>query len=196
MSRKNVLIAIVVVLIGAGRRRREPAISRRTKGSPSPPTSSRRAISRRSSRRPARFSRSASSRSAPRPPGKVVNLAVNEGDRVKIGQFSLQIDPSRCSARVDGGTASLQAAQALDRAAAAVGRDRARRSSMQAQQNLDAPAGSVEAAADDARGAREGRRTTSRSPSRTCQEREKNITPQESRINVEKRDASRARATT
>ena len=44
----------------------------------------------------------------------------------------------------------------VDRADAAVGRDRARRSSMQAQQNLDAPAGSLEAAADDARGARKG----------------------------------------
>jgi HlyD family secretion protein len=44
-------------------------------------------------------------------PGRVVNLAVNEGDRVSRGQFLLQIDPKSLSTRVDGGTASLQAAQ-------------------------------------------------------------------------------------
>src|SRR5437899_4006771 len=44
-------------------------------------------------------------------PGRVVNLAVNEGDRVKPGQFLLQIDPKSLSTRVDSGTASLQAAQ-------------------------------------------------------------------------------------
>src|SRR5919106_1748917 len=44
-------------------------------------------------------------------PGRVVNLAVNEGDRVKIGQFLLQIDPKSLRTRVDSGTASFQAAQ-------------------------------------------------------------------------------------
>src|SRR6478736_106188 len=44
--------------------------------------------------------------------GKVVNLAVNEGDRVKVGQFLLQIDPKSLQRRVEGGAASLQAAQA------------------------------------------------------------------------------------
>jgi HlyD family secretion protein len=42
-------------------------------------------------------------------PGRVVNLAVNEGDRVKIGQFLLQIDPKSLRTRVDSGSASLQA---------------------------------------------------------------------------------------
>src|SRR5918912_4263112 len=45
-------------------------------------------------------------------PGRVVNLAVNEGDRVQRGQFLLQIDPKSLRTRVEGGTASLQAAQA------------------------------------------------------------------------------------
>src|SRR5947199_9693274 len=45
-------------------------------------------------------------------PGRVVNLAVNEGDRVRTGQFLLQIDPKSLRSRVDSGTASLQAAQA------------------------------------------------------------------------------------
>src|SRR5437870_4804442 len=44
-------------------------------------------------------------------PGRVVNLAVNEGDRIKKGQFLLQIDPKSLRTRVEGGTASLQAAQ-------------------------------------------------------------------------------------
>src|SRR5881396_3540400 len=44
-------------------------------------------------------------------PGRVVDLAVNEGDRIKKGQFLLQIDPKSLRTRVDQGTASLQAAQ-------------------------------------------------------------------------------------
>src|SRR2546428_4553913 len=44
-------------------------------------------------------------------PGRVVNLAVNEGDRVKKGQFLLQIDPKSLRTRVDSGAASLEAAQ-------------------------------------------------------------------------------------
>src|SRR5712664_3175726 len=41
----------------------------------------------------------------------VVNLGVNEGDRIKKGQFLLQIDPKSLRTRVDSGTASLEAAQ-------------------------------------------------------------------------------------
>src|SRR6478752_895483 len=44
--------------------------------------------------------------------GRVVNLAVNEGDRIKRGQFLLQIDPKSLRTRVEGGSASLKAAQA------------------------------------------------------------------------------------
>src|SRR5438874_13472696 len=43
-------------------------------------------------------------------PGRVVNLAVNEGDRINKGQFLLQIDPKSLPTRVDSGTASMQAA--------------------------------------------------------------------------------------
>src|SRR6476620_7443773 len=45
-------------------------------------------------------------------PGRVVNLAVNEGDRITRGQFLLQIDPKSLRSRVDNSTASLQAAEA------------------------------------------------------------------------------------
>src|SRR2546423_4339762 len=44
--------------------------------------------------------------------GRVVNLAVNEGDRIKIGQFLLQIDPKSLRSRVDNSEASLQVAAA------------------------------------------------------------------------------------
>src|SRR5688500_3868106 len=44
--------------------------------------------------------------------GRVVELAVNEGDRVVRGQFLLQIDPKSLRTRVDSGTASLEAAEA------------------------------------------------------------------------------------
>jgi HlyD family secretion protein len=47
--------------------------------------------------------------------GRVVNLAVNEGDRIKTGQFLLQIDPKTLRSRVDNSEASLQvAAVSLD----------------------------------------------------------------------------------
>jgi HlyD family secretion protein len=45
-------------------------------------------------------------------PGRVVDLAVNEGDRVTRGQFLLQIDPRSLRTRVDSGTAALGAAEA------------------------------------------------------------------------------------
>jgi HlyD family secretion protein len=43
--------------------------------------------------------------------GRVVTLAVNEGDRVRKDQFLLQIDPKSLRTRVDSGSASLKAAE-------------------------------------------------------------------------------------
>ena len=43
--------------------------------------------------------------------GRVTNLAVNEGDRVKTGQFLLQVDPRTLRSRVESGEASVQAAR-------------------------------------------------------------------------------------
>ena len=49
--------------------------------------------------------------------GRVVNLAVNEGDRVTTGQFLMQIDPRTLRTRVESGEAALQANEsALDQA--------------------------------------------------------------------------------
>jgi HlyD family secretion protein len=41
--------------------------------------------------------------------GRVTNLAVNEGDRVKQGQFLLQIDPRNLRSRVESGEAGVKA---------------------------------------------------------------------------------------
>lgn len=68
-------------------------------------------------------------------PGRVVDLAVNEGDRVARRQFLLQIDPKSLRTRVDSGTASLQAAEAsLDQQRQSV--QTARVQLEQAQRNL------------------------------------------------------------
>ena len=67
--------------------------------------------------------------------GRVVNLAVNEGDRVTRGQFLLQIDPKSLRTRVDSGAASLEAAEgSLDQQRQAV--ETARVQLDQAQKNL------------------------------------------------------------
>jgi HlyD family secretion protein len=73
--------------------------------------------------------------------GRVVNLAVNEGDRVTKGQFLLQIDPKSLRTRVDSGVASLNAAQAsLDQMRQSVETARAQmelaKQTLQRQQNL------------------------------------------------------------
>src|SRR5512142_543952 len=106
MSRRNILIGIAIVLVGAAvvaanlyfKKKQGTAVSADTVG-------------------------------------RVVNLAVNEGDRVQRGQFLLQIDPKSLKTRVDSGTASLRAAEAsLDQLRQAV--ETGRVQLQQAQQTL------------------------------------------------------------
>ena len=67
--------------------------------------------------------------------GRVVDLAVNEGDRVALGQFLMQIDPRTLRTRVESGQAALQGAEAaLEQARQAV--ETARVQLTVAQQNL------------------------------------------------------------
>src|SRR3982075_1746801 len=108
MSRKNVLIAIVVILIG-GAVVAANLYYRKDKGltvtTDVIKTRDLEAIVSASGKiQPKRLVNIAAET-----PGRVVNLAVNEGDRIQKGQFLLQIDPKSLSTRVDSGTASLQA---------------------------------------------------------------------------------------
>src|SRR5438445_1041580 len=68
-------------------------------------------------------------------PGRVVDLAVNEGDRIRKGQFLLQIDPKSLRTRVESNSASLRAAeQSLEQLRQ--GTETAKVQLQQAQQNL------------------------------------------------------------
>src|SRR5262249_4440687 len=124
-------------------------------------------------------------------PGRVVNLAVNEGDRVKIGQFLLQIDPKSLRSRVDIGSASLSAARnSLDSMRQSI--ETARVQLQQAQQNLERQQDlwrqqlttreALDRALNDVKTAQS-----------TVQEREKQIRPQESRIAQEEASLESAR---
>jgi HlyD family secretion protein len=67
--------------------------------------------------------------------GRVVDLAVTEGDRVTPGQFLMQIDPRTLRSRVDSGEAALRGAEsALDQARQGV--ETAKVQLTVAQQNL------------------------------------------------------------
>ena len=123
--------------------------------------------------------------------GRVVNLAVNEGDRVKIGQFLLQIDPKSLASRVDSGSASLRAAeQSLDQMRQAI--ETAKVQLQQAEQNLARQQDlwrqqlttreSLDKAVNDVNAAQSA-----------VQEREKQIRPQESRIAQERATLESAR---
>ncbi len=124
-------------------------------------------------------------------PGRVVNLAVNEGDRVHIGQFLLQIDPKSLRTRVDSGTASMQAAtESLDQMRQSI--ETAKVQLQQAQQNLARQQDlwrqqlttreQLDKALNDVKAAES-----------SMQEREKQIKPQESRIMMERATLESAR---
>jgi HlyD family secretion protein len=190
MSRKNVLIAIVVVLIAGGvvaanlYYKKDKGLSVTTDVIKTRDLEA--IVSASGKIQPKRLVKISAETS-----GKVVNLAVNEGDRVKIGQFLLQIDPKSLQRRVEGGTASLQAAQAsIAQMRQSV--ETAKAQLIQAQQNLVRQQDlwkqqlttreALEKAVNDVKVAESN-----------VSEREKNITPQESRINVERATLESAR---
>src|SRR3990172_9058946 len=111
MSRKNVLIALAVVLVGAAvvaanlYYRRDKGLTVTTELIKTRDLEA--IVSASGKIQPKRLVNITAET-----PGRVVNLAVNEGDRVKVGQFLLQIDPKSLRTRVDSGTASMQAAEA------------------------------------------------------------------------------------
>jgi len=124
-------------------------------------------------------------------PGRVVDLAVNEGDRVSRGQFLLQIDPKSLRTRVEGGSASLQAAEAsLEQMRQSV--ETARVQLQQAQQNL---ARQKELASQqlNTREALEKAENDVKAAESALREREKQIAPQSARISQEKATLESAR---
>ena len=111
MTRKKVIIAIVVVARPRRSRRGQHLLPARAGSCRSRPKPSARAISRRSSRRRARCSRSGRSTSRRNQMGRVTRLAVEEGQRVKAGQFLLEIDPRQLEGQLQRGQACVAAAQ-------------------------------------------------------------------------------------
>jgi HlyD family secretion protein len=134
MSRKNILIAVAVVLVGAAVvaanlwYTRTPAITVTVE--PIKTRDLEAIVSASGKIQPKRLVNISADTS-----GRVVDLAVNEGDRIKRGQFLLQIDPKSLRTRVDSGTASLQAAEgSLEQMRQSV--ETARAQLDQAQKNL------------------------------------------------------------
>lgn len=124
-------------------------------------------------------------------PGRVVNLAVNEGDRVTPGQFLLQIDPKSLSTRVQGGAASLQAAeQTLLQMRQSI--ETAKVQLQQAQQNL-ARQQDLWRERLTTREALDRAMNDVKAAESAVSEREKQITPQESRIAQERATLESAR---
>jgi HlyD family secretion protein len=123
--------------------------------------------------------------------GRVVNLAVNEGDRVKVGQFLMQIDPKLLRSRVDNSEASLQvAAASLEQMRQSV--ETARVQFEQAKQTLTRQQGlwkqQLTTRADLERAENDVRTAES-----TLQEREKSAKAQDSRIMQERASLDSAR---
>jgi HlyD family secretion protein len=123
--------------------------------------------------------------------GRVVDLAVNEGDRIKKGQFLLQIDPKSLRSRVESGSAALRAAaQSLDQMRQSI--ETARVQLQQAQQNL-ARQRNLWAQQLTTREALDKAENELKSAESAVQEREKQMHPQESRIAQERAGLDSAR---
>ncbi len=116
--------------------------------------------------------------------GRVVNLAVDEGYRVTKGQFLLQIDPRSLKTRVDNSSASLKAAEgSLEQMRQSV--ETVRVQLQQAQQNL-ARQKDLWARQLTTREALEKAENDVRSAESSLMEREKQVDSQTARISQER----------
>jgi HlyD family secretion protein len=183
MSRKNVLIAVAVVLVGAALVAAN-LYFRKDKGL----TVTTDVVKMRDLEAVV----SASGKIQPKrlvnisaeTPGRVVDLAVNEGDRIKKGQFLLQIDPNLLRSRVAGNVASLESAEgALLQLRQSV--ETARVQVEQAQQNLTRQR-NLWSQELTTREALEKAENDLRSAQSALQEREKQVGAQSSRISQER----------
>src|SRR6266508_2439721 len=123
--------------------------------------------------------------------GRVVNLAVAEGDRIRKGQFLLQIDPKSLRTRVESNTASLRTAElSLEQMRQSI--ETARVQLQQAQQSL-ARQRNLWAQQLTTREALERAENDVKAAESAVQEREKQMRPQESRITQEQATLESAR---
>src|ERR1044072_8350029 len=110
MTRRNVLIVLGIVLVGAAVVAANLYYKRETRLTVTTEAIKSRAldatVSASGKIQPKRLVKISAEAS-----GRIVNLAVNEGDRIKKGQFLLQIDPKSLSTRVESGNASPQGAE-------------------------------------------------------------------------------------
>ena len=190
MSRKNVLIAIVVILIGGAvvaanvYYKKDKGLSVTTDVIKTRDLEA--IVSASGKIQPKRLVNIAAET-----PGRVVNLAVQEGDRIHKGQFLLQIDPKSLSTRVDSGTASLQAnVLTLDQMRQSI--ETARVQIDQAQQNL-ARQRNLWAQQLTTREALDKAENDLKTAQSALSEREKQMKPQESRIAQERATLESAR---
>src|SRR6267142_1092069 len=190
MSRKNILIAVGVVLLGAAvvganlYFKKDKGLSVTTDVIKSRDLEA--IVSASGKVQPKRLVKISAETS-----GRVVDLAVNEGDRIKKGQFLLQIDPKSLRSRVESGSASLRAAeQSLDQMRQSI--ETARVQLQQAQQNLSRQQ-NLWAQQLTTREALDKAENDLKSAESAVQEREKQMRPQESRIVQERATLESAR---
>jgi HlyD family secretion protein len=190
MSRKNVLIAVAVVLVGAAvvaanfYFRRDKGLTVTTDVIK---TRDLEAIVSASGKIQPKRLVNISAETA----GRVVDLAVNEGDRITKGQFLLQIDPKSLRTRVEGNAAALESAEgSLSQLRQSV--ETSRVQVEQAQQNLTRQR-NLWAQQLTTREALEKAENDLRSAQSALQEREKQVTSQGSRIAQERATLESAR---
>src|SRR5216684_2282037 len=184
MSRKNVFIAIGVVLLGAAvvganlYFKKDKGLSVMTDVVKSRDLEA--IVSASGKVQPKRLVKISAETS-----GRVVDLAVNEGDRIKKGQFLLQIDPKSLRSRVESGSASLRAAeQSLEQMRQSI--ETAKVQLQQAQQNLARQRNLWAQQLTT-------RETLVKAAESAVQERQKQMNPQESRIAQERAQVESAR---
>jgi len=190
MNRRNILIAIAVVLVGGALVganfyfQREPSLVVTVETIKSRDLES--IVSASGKIQPKRLVNIAAETS-----GRVVDLAVNEGDPVTKGQFLLQIDPRSLRTRVDNSSASLQAAEnSLEQMRQSIETSRVQLE--QAQKNL-ARQKDLWAKGITTKEALERAETDLRTSESSLSEREKQVAAQQARLGQERASVENAR---
>ncbi|HKT80535.1 MAG TPA: efflux RND transporter periplasmic adaptor subunit [Vicinamibacterales bacterium] len=190
MNRRNVLIALAVVVLGGALIAANLYLQRDTSMAVTVETIKNRdldsVVSASGKIQPKRLVNIAAETT-----GRVVDLAVNEGDPIHKGQFLLQIDPRSLKTRVDNSSASLEAAESsLEQLRQSVVTSRVQLD--QAQKNMgrlkDLYDRGITTKADLERA-----ETDLRSAESQLREREKQVAAQEARLGQERASVENAR---